>query len=98
MSGPTASSDAGCFPSGGTGLVNTDPMLAPLANYGGPTKTTALCTGTQLPSHSCTGISPAIDAGDDAVTGPPLNLATDQLGLPRLSRAHVDIGTYEVQP
>lgn len=44
-----------------------------------------------------TGTSPAIDAGDDAVTGPPDNLTTDQRGLPRLSGVHVDIGAYEVQ-
>ena len=42
--------------------------------------------------------SPAIDAGDDAVIGPPHNLTTDQRGLPRLAGAHVDIGAYEVQP
>ncbi|HEX7408088.1 MAG TPA: choice-of-anchor Q domain-containing protein, partial [Candidatus Binatia bacterium] len=85
-------SDAGCFTSGGTDLVNTDPVLAPLAKYGGPTKTMALCAGAHLPSRSCKGASPAIDAGDDGVTGPPLNLTTDQRGLPRLSGAHVDIG------
>jgi hypothetical protein len=43
------------------------------------------------------GASPAIDAGDDAVTGPPLSLTTDQRGLPRLFGAHVDIGAYEAQ-
>jgi CSLREA domain-containing protein len=90
-------SDAGCFAEGGTDLVDTDPLLAPLASYGGPTKTFALCLGAGVPSRSCTGASPAIDAGDDAVTGAPLNLATDQRGLPRLSGAHVDIGTYEAQ-
>ncbi len=89
--------DGTCFTDGGTDLVQTDPLLAPLANYGGPTKTFALCVGAGLPSRRCTGASPAIDAGDDAVTGPPLNLTADQRGLPRLSGAHVDIGAYEAQ-
>jgi len=86
-----------CLSTDGTDLLDTNPMLAPLGTYGGPTQTLALCTGIALPHPSCTGPSPAIDAGDDAVTGPPDNLATDQRGLPRLSGAHVDIGAYEVQ-
>jgi len=89
--------DGTCFTDGGTDLVNTDPMLAPLANYGGVTNTMALCSGVGVPDASCTGVSQAIDAGDDAVTGPPLNLSTDQRGSPRLSGAHVDIGAYEAQ-
>ena len=95
--GHNLSSDGTCFTSGGTDVVNADPMLAPLANYGGPTETLALCSGPGLPHRSCAGASPAIDAGDDAVTGPPLDLATDQRGLPRLSGEHVDIGAYEAQ-
>jgi hypothetical protein len=97
--GHNLSSDGSCygFTSGGTDLVNTDPKLAPLRNYGGPTQTFALCSGAGVPRRSCTGASPAIDAGDDAVAGPPLNLLTDQRGLPRFSGAHVDIGAYEAQ-
>jgi len=97
--GHNLSSDGSCygFTSGGTDLVNTDPKLAPLRNYGGPTQTLALCAGAGVPYRSCTGASPAIDAGDDTVTGPSLNLTTDQRGLPRLSGAHVDIGAYEAQ-
>jgi hypothetical protein len=74
--------------SGGTGNV-LDPSyvgLGPLADNGGPTQTMALLPG-----------SPAIDAGDDSVLGPPLALATDQRGMPRRSGAHVDIGAYEAQ-
>ncbi len=95
--GHNLSSDANCFTSGGTDLVNTDPMLAQLANYGGPTDTLAACSGAALPRRSCRGASPAIDAGDDTVTGPPDNLTADQRGLPRRAGAHVDIGAYEVQ-
>jgi hypothetical protein len=80
-----------------TDRLDTPPNLAPLANYGGPTETLALCTAAGVPHPSCTGPSAAIDAGDDVVTGPPLTLTTDQRGLPRLSGAHVDIGAYEVQ-
>jgi CSLREA domain-containing protein len=95
--GHNLSSDGSCFTGGGTDLLNTDPMLARLANYGGLTDTLALCSGAGLPSRSCTGASPAIDAGDDTVTGPPDNLTTDQRGLPRNAGLHVDIGAYEVQ-
>ena len=65
-------------------LININPMLGPLQDNGGPTFTHALLSG-----------SPAIDAGDDSVLGPPHNLTTDQRGFPRLQGAHVDIGAYE---
>jgi hypothetical protein len=80
-------------------IVGIDPLLGPLANNGGPTQTFALCTAAGVPDASCTGRSPAIDAGNDAVTGPPLNLTTDQRILTaRLFGLHVDIGAFEVQP
>ncbi len=41
--------------------------------------------------------SPALDAGDDSITGSPLNLANDARGYPRQSGSHVDIGAYEHQ-
>jgi len=83
----------------GSSFCNVNPQLDPagLKDNGGPTQTVALCTGPGVPSASCTAASSAIDAGDDAVTGPPDNLTTDQRGLPRLSGARVDIGAYEVQ-
>ena len=84
--GHNLDSDGSCFDSGGSDLPHTKPQLSVLRDNGGPTQTMVLKPG-----------SPAIDAGDDAVTGPPDNLTTDQRGLPRLSGAHVDIGAYEVQ-
>lgn len=63
-----------------TDTINTDPMLAPLANYGGPT-----------PSHLLRVGSPAIDAGNN--TGAP---AADQRGVTRPAGAHVDIGAVEM--
>ena len=92
--GHNLSSDNTCF-AGGNDWLNTDPRLAPLANYGGPTATLALCTAVRIPDPSCTGPSPAIDAGAGAVTGPPLTLTTDQRGLPRQLGLHVDIGAVE---
>ena len=66
-----------------------NPGLAPLANYGGPTKTMALMAG-----------SPALDAGSNALAvdaeGNPL--AADQRGLARVFGQAVDIGAYEAQP
>ena len=68
-------------------LPNTNPLLGPLADNGGPTQTFAPLAG-----------SPAIDAGDP-VNFP----ATDQRGIARplavLSCTTVpDIGAFEVQP
>ncbi len=67
---------------GGNQIGVTDPRLAPLTNNGGPTL-------THLPLAG----SPAIDAGNPAVSAP----ATDQRGLPRVVRT-IDIGAVEVQP
>ena len=72
-------------------LVNKNPLLAPLANNGGPTLTMALMAG-----------SPALGAGDVALlTNPPFPGPppfTDQRGLPRTRNGTVDIGAYELQP
>jgi hypothetical protein len=75
--------DGNCSP-----MLTGDPKLGPLQNNGGLTATRALLAG-----------SPAIDAGDDSVTGSPLSLATDQRGNGFLRKAglHVDIGAFEVQ-
>jgi hypothetical protein len=70
--------------SGGSGdatgsLFNPiNPLLGALQDNGGPTPTMAPLTG-----------SPAVDAGDDTLTG------TDQRGFPRLNGPHVDIGAFE---
>ena len=64
-----------------------DPGVGGIRNYGGPTETAPLLCG-----------SPAIDAGDDSITGPPLNLTSDQRGRARRAGGHVDIGAFEVQP
>jgi predicted outer membrane repeat protein len=73
--------DGSCSP-----MLSGNPMLGVLKNNGGPTQTMALLSG-----------SPAIDAGDDSVLGPPVSLTTDQrgLGFPRKSGLHVDIGAFE---
>ncbi len=65
-----------------TDLVNTAPLLGPLADNGGPTFTQALLPG-----------SPALDAGI-AVAG----VTTDQRGGSRPSTGATDIGAFEVQP
>jgi hypothetical protein len=95
--GHNLDSDGSCFPSGGSDLVYVDPILARPQNYGGPTRTLAVCTALRTPAGSCRGASPALDAGDDVVTDPPGGLATDQRGSPRKAGSHVDIGAYEAQ-
>jgi hypothetical protein len=73
-------------PSEGSGfassdLLNVDPLLAPLADNGGPTNTCALVSG-----------SAAIDAGDNNRAP-----SSDQRGLPRIVNHKIDIGAYELQ-
>jgi hypothetical protein len=69
----------------GVVALTADPLLAPLANYGGPAPTFALLPG-----------SPALDAGtaaNDPATGQPL--ATDQRGVARPQGAAPDLGAFE---
>jgi hypothetical protein len=65
--------------------INTDPMLGPLQDNGGPTFTHELLIG-----------SPAIDAGDPNFTPPPFY---DQRGpdFYRVMNGRIDIGSFEVQ-
>jgi CSLREA domain-containing protein len=73
-------------------LLNTNPMLGPLADNGG-------FGMTFLPQAG----SPAIDAGDNCVldlscpaNNPPVAVTTDQRGVPRPQGPTVDIGSVEV--
>ena len=81
-----SSDDGGGFLASLGDQVNTDPMLGPLQDNGGPTFTHALLSG-----------SPAIDAGDPSFTPPP---NYDQRGsdFQRVFNGRVDIGAFEVQP
>jgi len=81
-----SSDDGGGFLTGPGDQINTDPMLGPLQDNGGPTFTHALLPG-----------GPAIDAGDPNFTPPPFY---DQRG-PRFRRVfngRIDIGSFEAQP
>src|SRR5436853_776200 len=80
-----SSDDAGGFFTGPGDQINTDPLLGPLQDNGGPTFTHAL-----LPS------SPAIDAGDPNFTPPPF---FDQRGpgFNRVVNGRIDKGSFEVQ-
>ncbi len=78
--GNNLSTDGGSGLLTGSGdLINFDPLLAPLGNYGGPTQSLALLPG-----------SPAINAGNNS--GAP---ATDQRGITRPQQGTVDIGAFE---
>ena len=86
--GHNISSDDTCgFDPANGSMPNTDPLLGPLQDNGGPTWTHALLPG-----------SPAIDAGDDAQCPP-----TDQRGVPRPidgdgdGVAICDIGSFEFE-
>jgi hypothetical protein len=65
--------------------INTDPMLGPLQDNGGPTFTHALLPG-----------SPAINAGDPNFVPPPFY---DQRGpgYDRVRNGRLDVGSFEVQ-
>jgi SdrD B-like domain/Bacterial Ig-like domain (group 3)/Domain of unknown function DUF11 len=62
-----------------------NPGLGTLGDYGGPTKTVPLLTG-----------SPAINAGSNSWAA-AFGLVTDQRGYPRVIDGHVDIGAVEYQ-
>src|SRR5207249_3284316 len=75
----------GGFLTGAGDQINTDPLLGPLQDNGGPTFTHELLTG-----------SPAIDAGDPSFTPPPYY---DQRGPDfwRVRNGRIDVGSFEVQ-
>jgi predicted outer membrane repeat protein len=75
----------GGFLTGPGDLTNTEPMLGPLRDNGGPTLTHALLPG-----------SPAIDTGDPNFTPPPFY---DQRGpgFDRVVNGRIDIGSFEAQ-
>jgi len=77
--------DGGGYLIGPGDQINTDPLIGPLQDNGGPTLTHALLPG-----------SPAIDAGDPNFTPPPLY---DQRGpgFARVVNGRIDIGSFEVQ-
>lgn len=81
------SSDGTCFTPGGSDLTNTNPLLGPLADNGGPTMT-----------HALAASSPAVD-GVAATDCPPP--ATDQRGKTRPAEGDgeapslCDIGSFE---
>jgi hypothetical protein len=81
-----SSDDGGGVLTGPGDQINTDPLLGPLQDNGGP-------TFTHLPLPG----SPAIDAGDPSFTRPPYH---DQRGacFYRVFGRRIDVGSVETQP
>ncbi|HJW37101.1 MAG TPA: right-handed parallel beta-helix repeat-containing protein [Candidatus Udaeobacter sp.] len=79
------SDTGGGFLNGPGDQINTDPILGPLQDNGGPTFTHELLNG-----------SPAIDASDPNFTPPPYY---DQRGTDfwRVRNGRIDVGSFEVQ-
>lgn len=78
--------DATIVVSGGDNILGQDPLLGPLADNGGPTKTHALLTG-----------SPALDqipVGTNGVGTDPLD--KDRRGVARPQGTQCDIGAFEL--
>ena len=90
---------ADCADTGGSSFCNTNPLLDPggLADHGGPTQTFALCTGAAIPA-GCPGMSPAINAGDNAICADPPVSSLDQRGISRSGDSACDIGAFEAPP
>jgi hypothetical protein len=89
--GYNLSSDGSCNFNNTGDLNNTDPKLGQLGNYGGPTQTIPLLSG-----------SPATDAGNPSgcTDGQGHLLKTDQRGKPRHDKEDTggcDMGAYERQ-
>ena len=80
-----SSDDGGGYLTGPGDQINTDPLLGPLHDNGGPTFTHALLPG-----------SPAMNTGDPKFTPPP---SYDQRGpeFDRVMNGRIDIGSFEVQ-
>ena len=80
-----SSDNAGGFLTGPGDQINTDPLLGPLQDNGGPTFTHQLLPG-----------SPAIDSGDPNFSPPPF---FDQRGpgFDRVVNGRIDKGSFEVQ-
>src|SRR4029077_965542 len=80
-----SSDDGSGFLIGPGDQINTDPLLGPLQDNGGPTFTHALLPG-----------SPAIDSGDPNFTPPPSH---DPRGpvFWRVRNGRIDVGSFEVQ-
>jgi len=81
-----SSDDGGGYLTGPGDQVETDPLLSPLQDNGGPTFTHALLPG-----------SPAIDAGDPNFSPPPLHDQRD-CHFDRVFNGRIDIGSFETQP
>ena len=79
-SGYNIAGDATCVFTAAGDLQNTNPLLGPLAQNGGPTQTHALLAG-----------SPAIDTGSPDCPPP----AADQRGVARPQGPDCDIGAFE---
>jgi hypothetical protein len=81
-----SSDDGGGHLNGPGDQINTDPLLGPLRNHGGPTL-------THMPMRG----SPAIDAGDPSFTQTPDH---DQRGacFLRVFGPRIDVGSVETQP
>jgi CSLREA domain-containing protein len=93
--GYNLASDTTCPFSASTSLNNTDPLLLPLQDNGGPTDTQALCTGPGTPDASCLRASPALDLIPPGVNGCGTTVATDQRGIPRPQGPGCDLGAVE---
>jgi len=80
-----SSDNGGGYLNGPGDQTNTNPILGPLQNNGGPTQT-----------HRPYPQSPAINAGDPGFTPPPFY---DQrgTGFDRVVNGRIDIGSFEVQ-
>jgi fibronectin-binding autotransporter adhesin len=80
--GNNISTDASCPFTAPGSLSNTDPVLSPLGDFGGPTPTMALLAGSPAIDHALSSFCPT----------------TDQRGHSRPHGAGCDVGAFESSP
>jgi CSLREA domain-containing protein len=80
----------------GTTANPVDPLLAPLADYGGPTPTHALLSNS--PAINAIPVADCVYDDDGNPNTPGVPLTTDQRGVHRPQGAACDIGAYEFAP
>ncbi len=91
---PQSSNIRGYYLETGPNLTSGDPRLAPLADYGGPTR-------TMLPLPGSRAIEAGVSDGDlgaDSLDVFPGTLVNDQRGAPRVTGAVPDLGAAEAIP
>jgi hypothetical protein len=79
--------------------VNTNPLLGPLRNNGGPTSTMAICTNSPAYNHGSSDIYVPVPLPTELLGEEPSPMpAVDQRGVSRPKGGAWDVGAFETVP